>query len=134
MPRPSAPIPRRPLLAAAALLALAGCATPYERCVAPTARDLRVVDSLIAETEANIARGYGIEVTQVVHTEFVACRIGDGPYRFCAVPFTTPLRRPVAIDRETEAGKLASLRSRRTELLLELQARQASCRRLHPQD
>ena len=36
-------------------------------------RDMRVVDGLIAETEANISRGYAIEETVQVRKQFVDC-------------------------------------------------------------
>jgi hypothetical protein len=38
------------------LLLLTACGTPQEQCINSVTRDMRVVDRLIAETEANLAR------------------------------------------------------------------------------
>ena len=40
------------------VLLLAGCATPKENCIKSANKDLAVVDRLIAETQANLTRGY----------------------------------------------------------------------------
>ena len=43
------------------LLILFACGTPQEQCIAGSTRDARVVNDLIRETEANLARGYALE-------------------------------------------------------------------------
>ena len=58
----------RPALMILPFLALAACATPREQCIGQATRDLRVLNSLIAETQGNLARGYAIEEQQEVRT------------------------------------------------------------------
>lgn len=68
----------RPTLVSALALvtALAACGTPQERCIASATRDLQVVNDLIAETEGNIARGYGYEKYEVTTHHMVPCSYG----------------------------------------------------------
>jgi hypothetical protein len=104
------------LLAPLALCAaLAGCADPRTRCEAEATRDLRTVEALIAETEANIARGYALARETDVRTGLEVCLAGD-LVQFCSVNEPYVRERPVAIDRAEERRKLASLRERRAEL------------------
>ncbi|MGY6632425.1 MAG: hypothetical protein ACXIU8_01585 [Alkalilacustris sp.] len=123
------------VLSVIGLLLLAGCATPFERCLAPATAQLRTVERLIAETEGNIARGFAWEPVREVSYDLVPCRDQlDGPIRFCRVPFVSESRRAVAIDRTVEAGKLASLRGRRSELHAALVALEGDCRARFPAD
>lgn len=48
------------------LLALAACSTPRESCINEATSSLRQVNRFIAETEANISRGYGLRTEQRV--------------------------------------------------------------------
>lgn len=123
----------RPLLPGLALLLLAACATPYERCLAPATNQLRTVENLIARTEVDIARGFTMQRRDVLTYEFFPCR--DDEYRggLCRVPVVTQTAEPVAIDREVEAGKLATLRERRFELRAALPRLEASCRAQFPE-
>ena len=123
----------RRLTCALMLLLLAGCATPFERCMAPALSQLRTVETLIARTEADIARGYALERREIVTQEFVLCHDRDGRDRMCVVPVVTEVSRPVAIDRAVEAGKLATLRDRRFELRAELPRVEAACRARFPE-
>ena len=113
------PRPLRIATLGAALL-LAACASPLERCIASAERETRTVERLIAETEGNIARGYGVEVRTDVRTRMVFCdwpeRPAGAPLRMCPINEPVQRRVPVAIDREAERGKLATLRDRRAEL------------------
>ncbi|MBK5926737.1 hypothetical protein [Rhodobaculum claviforme] len=123
----------RRVIVALGLVALAGCATPYERCLSPATGQLRTIDALIAETEANIARGFALEQVRDVRFDLVPCYDIDGMVRFCREPVAIERSRPVAIDRTVEAGKLQSLRARRAELTMELSVLRADCRARHPE-
>ena len=61
-----------------ALLLLAACATPLERCIASATKELRVVSGLIASTQANINRGYAIVSENYFVTEEQVCGQVDG--------------------------------------------------------
>ena len=118
---------RRAALALIAL-ALAGCASPEDRCIAAATAELRTVEGLIAETQATIARGYAVEQVTTVRERLLPCREEDGPFLFCLYPVTTVERRPVAINRAVERAKLASLQERRAELQAPTRAAIAACR------
>ena len=121
---------------AAALLclaALAACGTPYERCVRPVQAELTTVNRLIAETEGNIARGFAIQRESQIIQERVVCRDADGYRSWCFAPVVTETRRPVAIDRNVERGKLETLRARRSELQALAVATEARCRTQFPE-
>lgn len=122
-----------PALFGLCALALAACATPREACIANATYELRTIDSLIAETEANIARGYAIIREPGVRTRLQYCYDPpEEPFTFCTVREPTVEERPVAIDREAERRKLASLRERRAELLPQVRAAIAACEARHP--
>lgn len=103
----------------AALLTLAACATPREACISAVSRDARVLDGLIAETRANLSRGYAIAERQEVRTVRSTCqgRNPDGTrFRFaCPETVTTAVQEPVAIDLDAERAKLASLEQRQAQ-------------------
>jgi hypothetical protein len=123
-------MPRRPARLPAALfcLTLAACGTPQERCIASVTRDLRVVDRLIAEGEANLARGYAY-VSQTVYvpswemcTAPVLVQPTDGsaavllPGQMCLDDRPQTIRRAVAIDLDAERRTLDGLRKQRAKL------------------
>ncbi|EAQ06078.1 hypothetical protein SKA53_08231 [Yoonia vestfoldensis SKA53] len=100
-------------------LVLAACATPREHCISQATRDLRVLNSLIAETQGNLARGYAIEEQQEIRTIRQTCRgeNSDGTtFRYsCDETETFTTNRPVAIDLNVEGAKLSSLIERRNQ-------------------
>lgn len=102
------------------LLALTACATPREACINNAMRDLRILNSLITETRANIARGYALEERQDVLTLPRTCsgRNADGTaftFRCDKVEtFTTTV--PVAINLDDERAKLETLLERQSQL------------------
>ena len=55
------------------LALLAGCGTEQERCIRGNTREYRVLSELLAETEANLARGYAWEEREVSRTELDYC-------------------------------------------------------------
>ncbi len=133
---------RAPLIA---LLILAGCATPQQRCINGVTRDLRVVTGLIAETEANLARGYGLEDQIVYRTVWVPCRdsivvttesgqrVVRDSGRMCLDDRPETVTRPVAIDLAAERRKLDQLRDQQRSLNRQAAPAVDQCRALHPE-
>jgi hypothetical protein len=123
-----------------ALALLAACATPQEACIGNATRELRTLDTLIAETEANLARGYAFETIEVTRPEWVIC--GYYPAkpkqqpkpRYCFQDVTETSRREVAIDPAAEKRKLAGLVERRRALNGPAASAIAECRARYPQD
>ncbi len=109
----------RPALFILPLAALAACATPREQCIGDVTRDLRILNSLIAETQGNLSRGYAIEENKEVRTLRRTCRgkNEDGStFRFpCDETETFTTTRPVAIDLNAEQAKLESLLERQAQ-------------------
>ena len=133
MPRVLPPLPFRPRAAALGLMVLllagglSACGTPHQRCVAAASAELRTIDRLIAETEANIARGYSLERVSETRARLLPCAHIDGPFLFCVYDDVVVTERPRAIDRTAEARKLDTLRARRAELLPATRAALAAC-------
>ncbi len=114
----------RPAFILLPILVLSACATPREQCINQVTQDLRIINSLIAETQGNISRGYAIEERQDVRTSRRICRgeNSDGStFRYpCNETETFTTTRPVAIDLNAEQAKLESL------LIRQQQAKAAS--------
>lgn len=110
------------------VLLVAACATPEERCIARSTKDLRVVDALIAEAEATLARGYAVEEVHDTRLRFTFCRDDDGKRSMCWIEEPVVTTRPVAVDLEDERRKLASLRAKRDELSVRARSAIAACR------
>lgn len=126
-------------------LTLAACGTPQDRCIQRATKDLRIVNGLIEETEANLARGYAYETFEITRTRWETCyspaRVrgpGGKPAtamvpRQCLEDYTDTVRRPVAIDLNVERRKLDSLRQKQRELNRQASAEIDACRRQYPQ-
>ncbi len=127
----------RPALMILPLLALAACATPREQCIGQATRDLRVLNSLITETQGNLARGYAIEQQQEVRTVRQTCRgeNSDGTtFRYrCDDTQTYTTNRPVAIDLNVERAKLNSLIERRNQQQATADQAVLQCIATHPE-
>ncbi len=115
-----------------ALLLLAACATPLERCIASATKELRVVSGLIASTQANINRGYAIVSENYFVTEEQVCGQVDGEKVYCDIPVAESRDVPVAIDLNAEQAKLNSLLTKRSELGGQTEARIEYCSIQHP--
>ena len=115
------------------LCALAACGTPQEQCISAATRDLRVVDRLIAEAEANLERGYGYEYYTVMEIDYVPCGTEADPNRICAIRRPEQERRPVAIDLAAEQVKLTQLRSKRAQQAKAAAPAIAQCRIDNPE-
>ena len=103
-------------------LGLAACETPREACLSRAQRDLRVVESLIRETQGNLERGYGIEVEQEFHefTHFCVDHDHDHDHdghddhdlELCTRTVVRDVERPIAINPAEERAKLDALLER----------------------
>jgi hypothetical protein len=126
----------RPLLTLALPLLLAACATPLERCESQATRDLRVVDALIAESQATLRRGYGFQTVQNTRPTATFCwggGYGDDwgtGYGLCWGNNTYTTREPVAVNLDEERQKLRGLLQKREELEVQARAQLEACRRL----
>ncbi len=115
----------------AILLLLAACATPEQRCVLDATKELRTVDSLIAESEANLARGYAIDREVERRPRLTFCSGGFHRHvgmSFCTTEDIIYRDRPVALDPAAEQRKLALLKERRRALASASQRNVALCR------
>ena len=118
---------------------LAACGTPQEQCINRSNRDLRTVDRLIAETEANLARGYALETFTVYETQWTWChsrsKAGEPPRppHMCLDREPVTKTRPKAIDLQEETRKLAGLKAKRKELARAAQPVIAQCKAQYPE-
>lgn len=120
------------------VLALAACGTPQERCIRSATQELRTLDALIAETEANLVRGYGYETREIVRHVWTWCDDYLGPdhrysRRMCFEPVFDTVERPVAIDPAAETRKRDALKSRRSALARRAGDAVAECRAKFPE-
>ena len=67
-------------LCLSAQLLLAACDTPQQQCVNTATYDLRVLHSLIAETEGNLQRGFAYQESIAVTPQWQFCGGGWGGY------------------------------------------------------
>ncbi|MEJ6402834.1 hypothetical protein [Yoonia sp. 2307UL14-13] len=127
----------RPALILLPLAALAACATPREQCINNALRETRIVDALVNETRANIARGYAIEEDQEVRTVPRRCtgeRSDGTEFRYwCNDVQTIETSRPVAIDLNAEQAKLESLLERQAQNRAASDQRITQCIAAHPE-
>ena len=127
----------RPLALLALPLILTACASPQQQCLSAATREARINAQLIAQTEANLARGYAVQRTQRVREVNRICRgvtaSGEPVATRCEDVRVTPVTVPVAIDLNAEAAKLESLKQRRAALAAGTDTAVAQCRRLYPE-
>lgn len=127
------------LLATPVLLALAACGTPQQQCVRLASHDMVVLDRLIAETQGNIARGFGYAQTVETRPEFVDCtpRLWDDETapapQMCLEDVPHTVSKPIALDLQAEAAKLASMQKRRAEMAKTLAPAIADCQARYPE-
>ena len=118
---------------------LAACGTPQERCISSVTRDLRVVDQLISETDANLRRGYGLQDVTVFHDVWTFCPVapiaGQPPPvpQMCWDSQPETIQRPVALDLGAEQNKLAGLVAKRKELAAAAAPMIAQCQAQYPE-
>lgn len=123
-----------------ALPLLAACATPRETCLGAATQNLRVVDSLIAEVQANLQRGFAIREDPYVTGALDIC-FGNGGYwgggmgmgmSYCTMPQTRYREVPVPIDPVSEKRKLADLQETRARLVKQSEAQVQQCNYRYP--
>ncbi|NNK78320.1 MAG: hypothetical protein HKP40_06370 [Litoreibacter sp.] len=118
------------------VLLLAGCGDPRTKCIKDASRDLSVIQELIADTEATIARGYAIqtETRTVVYTDFCfgSHRYNRGSFQFCNRAQPVVSKKPVAVDLDEERRKLRSLRQKEEELRRRAALDVQKCELAHP--
>lgn len=124
----------RRLLSLVLPLFLVACATPQQRCEIRATQDLRVVNGLIAETQATIQRGYALREEQRtrVGTTFCYGNRGDVGYGFCWGNDTYTQLRPVAVNLDEERAKLRTLLQKREELEVRARAQIDACTQGQP--
>ena len=123
-----------------ALLMLAACGTPQERCIARETRDLRVLDRLIAETQGNLQRGYALEEVVIYNDVWVQCPtpapVAGQPApapRLCLEEVSEIETRPKAINLREESEKLLSMQDKRRSLLTAAAPAIDQCRATFPE-
>ncbi len=122
------------------LLALAACGTPQEQCIARATHDLRIVERLIAESQANLKRGFTYEETTVYRYEWVTCGY-QRPHKgnkkprpqMCWEPEPRTIRKPKAIDLTAEKRTLAGLLEKRADLARASEPAISACRSVYPE-
>jgi len=133
---------RRAVFLVPALIALAACGTPQERCIRSATSELQKIDALIAEVEGNLARGYGYKTVYDMDTEFTLCTAMERMPRpghtaassvFCTRDVMVERQEPVSIDPAAEKRKLAALKARRAALAKSSAAAVAECRATYPE-
>ena len=124
-----------------ALLILVACGTPQEQCINRNTRDLRTMQKLVDETQANLARGYAIEEYTVYVPVWQICEVQPStdpaqpapPPRYCFDDEPQTRTRPKAIDLNAERAKLESILQRRDELARAAQPVIAQCKAQYPE-
>lgn len=118
-------------------LLVAACATPREQCINDVTRELRVINGLVSETQANITRGYALEEVQevtVVRTTCEGTNEDGSTFSFpCEETRTTERNVPVAIDLNAERAKLDSLLERQSQLQRSSDAAIQQCIAAYPE-
>jgi hypothetical protein len=125
-------------LAVVCLVALAACATPRQACESYAVYDLRVVENLIAESEATLARGYALRPEPYRSPSLQFCYgSGFGGYNrfgfaYCGYPDINIRLQPVAVDLSADRAKLAELKRKRQDLARSAAERLQACRARYP--
>lgn len=119
-----------------ALLSLTGCESFQAQCIRLASHDVIVLDRLIAESQANLARGYALVDTVVTLSVFRPCYRrpemgGFGP-DMCEDEVDQTVSKPVAIDLKAEAAKLASMQAKRAQIARQLAPALAECQARYP--
>lgn len=120
-----------PIAALFLALSLAACAPQPTACSSTAARDLRTLDTLIAESRENLARGYAIGSSSGRGSTSVNFCLGNSSNNvgvsFCSGGRPGYRTGPVAIDLDEERAKLESMLQQRTVLASRAAADAAAC-------
>lgn len=123
-------------------LLLAACGTPQERCIRKYTSEYRYVSRLLAETEANLARGYSWQEREVTRSYWGTCREydrdDDGNVTVnlvsCERDVTVTERFRVAIDPVVEERKRENLSRIKTRLAPEAETYVEACQKAFPDE
>lgn len=116
-------------LAPLALLPVLAACSEQQMCISRATYDLRTVQDFVAESRANLARGYAIVETEEVEIERYLCEERpDGTRRYCERPVIEKVDKRVAIDLDAERAKLASLVQKEAQLTEKAQRDVAACK------
>ncbi len=111
---------------------LGACASvSRDQCLRAATEEIRTLDRLIAETEAGLARGYGIDRLDVPIPERRHCT-GVSGSATCIESDIVAVERPVAIDPVAENRKIAAMRAKRQALIPRAMLQIAECKRRFP--
>lgn len=129
-------------LAILPLLVLASCGTPQEQCISRNTSEYRTVQSLLAEVEGNIARGYAWGERSVPSTEWDDCpryiRDKDGKvgiiYRPCLRNTVETERYRIPIDPAAEARKRDNLQARLKSMSAATRSAINACKVAYPEE
>ncbi|UXU76384.1 MULTISPECIES: hypothetical protein [unclassified Paracoccus (in: a-proteobacteria)] len=132
---------RNIVLALMPVLIVAACGTPQEQCISRSTREYRTIQSLLAEVEGNLARGYAWEERSVTRTEWDVCsrviRDKDGKpqivQRSCLRDVTDTERYRVPIDPAAEQRKRDNLVARKQALARQAAAAVEACKAAYPE-
>lgn len=124
------------------LVLLAACGTEQERCISGNTREYRALSGLLAETEANLARGYAWEEREVSRMEFDYCpeiiRTNDGEARViqrsCWRNVTDTERYRVPIDPAAERRSRDYLAEKLKTETKRAEAVVRQCKALYPEE
>jgi len=124
------------------LLALVACGTPQEQCINRSTREIRNLQRLLDEVNANIARGYAWVEYQDTYDRWQICGYDtvsrkDGSEirrpRMCLEDYTVTRRKQVPIDPEAEARKRDGLIAKIKALTPQAEANIAACKTTYPE-
>ncbi|MFQ3252850.1 MAG: hypothetical protein ACI9U6_001137 [Loktanella salsilacus] len=127
----------RYLLPLAPLALLAACATPQQQCLNNVSEPLRVNAFLIAQTQANLDRGFAVDQQQRVSRGFDMCRQrdrdGNVSTTLCPTTRVKTVNVPQAINMDVERGTLDQLLARQAILEKQASAATNQCRLMYPE-
>ena len=127
----------RILFSLAPVALLVACATPQQQCLNNVTQELRVNAYLIAQTQANLDRGYAVDQQQRLRHGFDRCRVrrSDGTVttRLCPATQVKTVNVPQAINLTVEQDTLNQLLASRANLERRATVATAQCRALYPQ-
>ena len=124
---------RHAYFAACGLLVLAACATPREQCEAGVDANIAGLKQAIAASEANLARGYGLQEEVTPRLRYGFCT-RSGNIETCLKNEYVKKTVPVAIDLEEEQRKLAFAKARLAQEERKRSAALAECAVRYPDD
>lgn len=130
-----------PLVLLAGIVTLSACGTPQERCIRRETSEYRAVNELLAETRANLARGYAWAERDVVSWEMDFCqrpvRRHNGRHDWVTYPcdrqVVDTVRYRVPIDPASEERKRDYLAERLKALRASAEASVRACKAAYPE-